>query len=104
MRAILRSRNFIARALLVALLASLSLLTAACKQDNPNNAQIELYTFLAACPEGPFVCYENCLTQNDANGSGTIEGSETFNFNICSQTCQSKCSLAFLFYYLNNED
>lgn len=104
MRAILRSRIFITRALLFALLASVSLLTTACKQDNPNNAQIELYTFLAACPEGPFVCFERCLTQNDANRNGTIEGAETFNFNICSQICQSQCSLAFLFYYLNNED
>ncbi|MBX7057986.1 MAG: hypothetical protein K1X75_07955 [Leptospirales bacterium] len=92
--------------MLALVLAALSFLAIGCQKDSAADTDSgrELSLYLLACPTGPFACYESCTTQNDANGNGTIEGAETFNFNICAQSCQSRCSFAFLFYVLNNEE
>ncbi len=90
------------------LLAALAfvLLALGCRKDSFEDTDRgrEVSLYLLACPTGPFACYESCLAQNDSNGNGTIEGGESFLFDICAQTCQSRCSFAFIFYFLNDEE
>lgn len=76
-------------------------MTACTEDEDPGDRELTLYVL--ACPTGPFVCYNDCFVANDTDGSGTIQGSEFFTYNLCNQSCNSRCSLAFLFYYLVDE-
>jgi hypothetical protein len=88
--------------ILLMVAASILLATPACTRDQDLGDR-ELAIFLAACPTGPFVCYNACFTDNDVDGSGVIDGSEYFTYDLCNQSCTGRCSLGFLFYYLTDE-
>lgn len=61
----------------------------------------DLVSYLYLCPTGISACYGVCGTTWDTSGNGTIEPSEEPNYRTCTNSCDSKCSVAFLYTLTN---
>lgn len=90
-------QNNMQRLVVPAILFALSFFFAnGCSRD-PDTRMKKLAVVYLLCPTGTQGCYNNCQTANDTNHDGVITGGEFVNFNTCTATCDTNCSLSFLY-------